>query len=63
MNPLTGEITYDTNENKLLVFNEGWAEIDQNIMYDYQEMLEGIPIEEIQRFLRRKKLEQIENGN
>jgi len=29
-------------------------------MYNYQEMLEDIPIEEIQKFLRKKKLKNIE---
>ena len=46
-----GGIVYDTD-----------CELDQNMMcnVDYQSMLENVPIEEIQKFLRKKKLENIE---
>jgi len=30
--------------------------------YDYDTILEGVPIEEIERFLRKKKLEKINTG-
>jgi len=61
--PVTGELIYNTDENKILVYDgDDWTKVDQNIMYDYQEMLKGIPIEEIQRFLRKKKLENIEKS-
>jgi len=58
-----GSLVYNIDDNKLLVYDDDgdWANFDQNIMYNYQEMLEGIPIEEIQRFLRKKKLENIDN--
>lgn len=57
--PVTGEIIYNTDENEIFVYDvDHWS--NQNIMYDYQEMLKCIPIEEIQRFLRKKKLENIE---
>ncbi len=47
-------------DGNILVYNDGdWLEVDQNIMYDCQSILESIPIEEIQRFLRKKKLEEI----
>jgi len=56
-----GSFVYDTDENKILVYDgDDWAKVDPRIMYNYQEVLEGIPIEEIQRFLRKKKLENIE---
>lgn len=55
-----GSLVYDTDENKLLVYDgSDWAKVE-NIMYNYQEMLENIPIEEIVRFLRKKKLENIQ---
>jgi len=59
-----GEMSYDIDEGQLLVYNGvDWSPVNQNIMHNYQEMLEGIPIEEIQRFLRKKKLENIKNGD
>ena len=49
--------------DKYLEWNDSdWDEI-QSAKVNYQEVLEGIPIGEIQRFLRKKKLENIENGN
>ena len=54
-----GELIYNTDDNKVLIYDgSDWVKSD--IMYDYQEMLKNIPIEEIQRFLRKKKLENIE---
>lgn len=54
-----GEITYDVDADSYLVYDgDGW---NKNVKYDYENMLESIPLEEIERFLRKKKLERINN--
>ena len=50
------------NEGDVLVWTgDKCTNMDQNMMYDYQEMLKEFPVEEIEKFLRRKKLENIED--
>jgi hypothetical protein len=57
-----GDIQVDIGTNQVLVYDDGissWVNFNQDIMYNYQEMLDNIPIEEIERFLRKKKIERI----
>lgn len=57
-----GKITYDVDADKYLVYDgSDWNNLNLNIQYDYENMLESIPLEEIERFLRKKKLERIDN--
>lgn len=47
---------YDTTNYRLYNYVDGY----EHIQYDHQSMLELIPIEEVERFLRKKKLENIQ---
>ena len=50
------------NKTKIteIIGKYGYNYNDMIIQYNYQEILKNIPIEEIQRFLRKKKLENID---
>lgn len=56
----SGDIYYDSEGNKFLAWvSDKWEELqyqDKN----WQEVLEEVPIEEIERFLRKKKIQNIE---
>jgi len=56
--PSVGDIAYDTDKGKILTYTgDNWSTIVCST--DYQAQLENIPISEIERYLRNKKLENI----